>query len=597
MPSGYATHSLHDPRGPSFTGTPRASRHHYGVVQAASDYLRLLVRTFHDLPADVIAASLAINLLGLALPLAILQVYDRIIPNGATPTLLFLILCVCAALALEAILRITRSQVIAWSGMKEAWRTNLDAASRVALAPAKLVDREPAAYWMQRFQAVGTAAEFKLSPSLLALVDLPFTVIFLALLFAISPLLSVIPLVLFILFAAVAFERGRKLRTMTVDRALAEAKVRDFLLEVLNGIVTVKAFAMEQQALRRFERLAEQVSGCTHNLIQLSNDAQSLGSLVATLTQLATVTVGAVLTINGEITIGALACSTMLSGRLMQPLMRLVSAMNEIHSVMVASETTKPISDLPLVSPTKPPSAAKPRVPASVTFDNVTFRHEGQATPILAGADLSVKAGEIIAITGPNGCGRSTTAQLALGHLLPQSGEVLIDDTPVGRETAAHGTVAFVDHRVASVRGTILNNLTMFRDGEGIDTAAEVASRMGLEDEIHRLPRGYETRLGETATEALPPGLMQHLVVARAIASNPRLLILDQPNTSFDWRGDQMLARGLRSLKGKVTTILITNQPPLAAVADRVVTIAGGKFIQLTDGLAPPVSESANAIK
>jgi ATP-binding cassette subfamily C protein LapB len=366
-----------------------------------------------------------------------------------------------------------------------------------------------------------------------------------------------------------------------VGRTAAEAKVRDFLVEALGGIVTVKAFAMEQQILRRFERLAEQASGYTYNLVRLSDDAQSLGSLVSTLTQLTTLTVGALLAIHGDITIGALACCTMLSGRVMQPLMRLVAAWNEIHAVMVASETAHPIFELPNLRGSKPPSTAASPRPAQVTFDNVTFCREGQTHYVLSGANLSVKPGEIIAIAGPNGSGRSTAARLALGQLVPQSGQVLIDDKPaVLAATGDNGTVAYVDHHVGSVRGTILDNLTMFRDGEDLDSAGAAARLIGLEDDIHRLPRGYLTRLGEVATEVLSPGLMQRIAVARAVASRPRLLILEQPNSSFDQRGNQMLAQGLLTLKGKVTTILITNQPVLLAVADRIVTIADGKFVQ-----------------
>ena len=289
------------------------------------------------------AASVIINLLGLALPLAILQIYDRVIPHAATSTLLFLIFGVCLALLFESILRVARSQVIAWGAVTAAWTANVDAAGRVALAPAKLVDQEPTARWMQRFQAITTTSDFRLSPTLLVLVDLPFVLIFLALLYAISGLLAAIPLVLFLLFGIGAVERGRELKAATADRAIAEAKIRDFLVETLSGIVTVKALAMEQQVLRRFERLAEQASGYTYNLVRLSDDAQSFGTLVSTLTQMTTATVGAVLAINGELSIGALACCTMLSGRVIQPLLRLVSAWNEIQGVLVAKETAKPI--------------------------------------------------------------------------------------------------------------------------------------------------------------------------------------------------------------------------------------------------------------
>jgi ATP-binding cassette, subfamily C, bacterial LapB len=594
MNSARPTRDLRDPRGTSVAGEaslPRGRRR--AMARDASEFLGLLAKTFYGLPADVIAASVVINLLGLALPLAILQVYDRVIPHAATSTLLFLILGVCFALILEGILRITRGQVIAWQAMKEAWKTNVDAASRVALAPARLVDREPAARWMQRFQGVATTSEFQLSPSLLVLVDLPFMLIFLALLFAISPLLAAIPLVLFLLFGIGAIARSRELRAATVDRALAEAKIRDFLVEALNGIVTVKALAMEQQVLRRFERLAEQASGCTYNLVRLSDDAQSFGSLVSTLTQMTTATVGAVFAINGEISIGALACCTMLSARVIQPLLRLVSTWNEIQAVMVAKETAKPIFDLPGHIRVKAVEAEQ-AIPARITFDNVTFAHEGEEVPVLVAADLCVNPGEIIAITGPDGIGKSTTARLAMGQLIPQSGQVLIDDTPaVQAGTGASGILALVDHQVASIRGTVLNNLTMYRDGEGVDGARAAARLIGLEDDINKLPRGYETRLGEAATEALPPGLLQRIVIARAIASRPRLLILDEANSSFDYRSDQMLARGLLTLKQQATIIIITNRPSFAAIADRIVTIVDGKFVQL--GVAPPKIESVAA--
>ena len=299
------------------------------------------------MPADVLAASIVINLLGLALPLGILQVYDRIVPHSATATLAFLIIGICCALLMETILRITRSHVIAWSAMKLAWKTNVDAASRIALAPAKLVDTQPAARWIQRLQAVATISEFNISPAPLVLIDLAFVVIFLALLVAISGWLAAVPLVVFMLFGVAAIERGRELRHATAERIVAEAKIRDFLIEALNGIVTVKALGTEQQILRRFERLSEQAAGSTHDVVRLADDAQSFGSMVSILTQIATATIGAVLAINGEISIGVVACSTMLAGRVIQPLLRLVSAWNEIQGVIVAEEIAKPIFDLP----------------------------------------------------------------------------------------------------------------------------------------------------------------------------------------------------------------------------------------------------------
>ena len=127
----------------------------------------------------------------------------------------------------------------------------------------------------------------------------------------------------------------------------AEAKIRDFLIETLNGVVTVKALGTEQQILRRFERLSEQAARSTHDVVRLADDAQNFGSMVSIFTQIATATVGATLAINGQISIGVVACSTMLAGRIIQPLLRLASAWNEIQNVIVAEEIARPVSLLP----------------------------------------------------------------------------------------------------------------------------------------------------------------------------------------------------------------------------------------------------------
>ncbi|WP_195930480.1 peptidase domain-containing ABC transporter [Hyphomicrobium album] len=547
---------------------------------AGREYLQLFGRTFSSLPADVIAASVAINLLGLALPLAILQVYDRIIPRASWSTLFYLVLCVCIVVLLEAVLRVMRSQVIAWAAMKEAWRNSVDAAARVALAPARVLHREPATWLLQRFQAIGTVSDFQLNPARLVIIDLPFVLIFVAFLFAISPLLAAIPFAMFVLFAIVAIMQGRALKVATAARARSEAKTRDFLHETLSGIVDVKALAMEQQVLRRFERLEEAASGHSYNVHLLSDNAVSLASLASTTTQLATVTLGALLTINGDITIGALACCTMLSGRVMQPLGRLVSSWNEIHSVIVAEETARPIYELPRND--RPAPAINRALPARVVFEDVSFTHAGKPEPILSDASFCIEPGAIVALTGPNGSGKSTVVRLALGRLRPQSGQVLIDGIPATlAETCLCGNLALVDYHVASIRGTVLNNLTMYDEGNDAERALSMARLIGLEDDIHALPRGYDTRLGEAASEPIPPSLLQRIAIVRALVSQPRLLILDEANLALDYRSDHLLARALLSLKGKVTIIIITNRPSFAAVADRVVAIRGRKFVQL----------------
>jgi ATP-binding cassette subfamily C protein LapB len=185
--------------------------------------------------------------------------------------------------------------------------------------------------------------------------------------------------------------------------------------------------------------------------------------------------------------------------------------------------------------------------------------------------------------------------RLAAGQLLPQKGQVWIDRVAASMgEARLRGTIAVVNHQNASVRGTVLNNLTMFRDAERLEAAREAARLIGLETCIDRLSRGYDTRLGEAASETLPAGLLQRIAIARAIASNPRLLILDEANTAFDYDSDLALANGLRLLQGRMTILLITSRPSFAAIANRVFTLVDGKFCQVQQ--AQPRATSAAGV-
>ena len=559
----------------------RARRYLGSILVDTASFLGLLVKTLRGLPADVLAASVFINLLGLALPLGILQVYDRIVPHSATSTLTFLMVGIAVALVMETVLRITRSRVIAWSAMTVAWKTNVEAASRVALAPAKFVDSQPVARWIQRLQAVAAISEFNISPAPLVLIDLAFVVIFLALLVMISGWIAAVPLAIFLVFGLTAIEKGRELRATTAERMVAEARIRDFMIETLNGIVTVKALGTEQQILRRFERLQEHAAGSTHDVVRLADDAQSFGSMISIFTQIATATIGAILAVNGHISVGVVACSTMLAGRVIQPLLRLVAAWNEIQGVIVSEEIAKPIFDLPESDRSIEQVPEATEWPARVVFDNVRFAHEQGRAPILCEANLEVAAGEIIAITGRDNIGKSTIARLVAGHLTPDAGAVLVDGVPAAiAQARVRGSIALVGHQNATVRGSVLNNLTLFRP-EHVAAARAAARLINLERDINRLPRGYDTRLGESATETLTAGFLQRVAIARAIASRPRLLVLDEANGSLDYGSDLALCKGILSLKGEITIVLVTNRPSFAAMADRLFTIIDGKFCQL----------------
>lgn len=560
-------------------------------MRARRAVLPLLAAACRDMPPAVAIASVLVNLMSLVLPLAVMQVYDRIIPRMALETLSALALTIAGVVILEAVLRVARGYVVSWQATSLAWQVHRDLLGRLLAMPDAQIDRESASRMLDRVQALMTYAEWHGSPSRLVLVDVPFVILFLGLMALIGGWLAAIPIALFLLLGLAALRRGEDLRRASAERATEDMKIRDFLIETLTGLTTVKAGAMEAQMLRRFERLQEGLAARTSRIIRLGEEAQAFAGLLSNLTQMVTVTWGAVLVIQGVLSVGTLACCVMLAGRAVQPLLRCIAVWNELQSVMVGLDEAAPLLALPPAdgkNETERPSGALPVSLRTVSLS----RREGGAL-ILENATLHVPAGTILAVSGRDGAGKSTLVEALCGRVRPVSGEILVGGCalPDERDLVKDG-IALVQSTPATVRGTIIDNIAMYRIGEEREITREAARLIGLEADINKLPLGYDTPLGEGVTAELPPGLVQRIVIARAIARRPGLLILDEANGALDLRADQLLARGLLRLRGHTTILIVTNRPSFAQIADQRLVLADGR---LSAADQPPLRTEAVA--
>ena len=556
---------------------------------ARQGLLPLLATACLDMPATVVVSSILINLLALFMPLAIMQVYDRIIPRQAVETLTVLVIVVALTVTAEAIFRIARNHVVSWSATTLAWRTHHEVLKRVMAAPSSLLETESASRNLDRIQALTAYAEWHGSPSRLVLADLPFVALYVGLMIIVGGQLAAIPLILFLILAVAAHQRSAGLRKTNENRAMEDMKTRDFLIEAINGLPTIKASAMESQMQRRFERLQETLAAHSFTSIRLAEETQAFGNLLSSLTQMMTVTMGAVFVINGTLSIGALACSVMLAGRAVQPLLRCVAVWNELQSVTVGLEKAGPLLKLPPVQQDSHPPWTKG--PMDIQFAGVSFRHDhDDGRKILDNVSITVPAGSILAITGRDGAGKSTFADLICGYLPNYSGEIRVGGfDPRSDGATLKQYLAIVRPGASMMRGTIMDNLIMFRKGDERELAVHAAKLIGLDAQISKLPLGYQTVMSEGPSAELPAGLVQRIAIARAIARCPAVMILDEANGALDMSSDQLLASGLRRLKGFTTTVIITNRPSFAAIADETWRLEAGKLELVPRVLATPV--------
>ncbi len=541
-------------------------------VRLASRLLRN-IRTGHR--ADILAATVTLNVLALALPIVILQTYDRIIPNDARQTLLFLVIGIGFVLMLDAVLRIARAYVIGWTGAQYHHREACTAVGRIL--GARLVDyeREEPGVHLDRLEALDTLRDFYSGQAILILVDLPFAALFLGLIAYLAGPLVLVPLTILILFAAIAWIVGRYLRNALEARRAYDDRRYNFIIEVLAGIHTVKGLGLEELMSRRYELIQENCAATGDAVNRQSGIGQGVGTLFGHLTMVAVAGIGSIYVINGSLTVGGLAASTLLAGRTLQPLMRAMGIWTQFQNIRVARTAIQNVHALPQESTT--PRPAMPEVVGEVELRQVSMRFDEASPWVFHDLNLKVAAGEMVGIVGGNGCGKSSLMWMAGGLLQPDHGQVLIDGEDIARfdPGSVRGRVAYVPQRAQLLQGTILENLTAFRVEENSASAMKLAEDFGLDVITARMPDGYQTHVG-SGSDAIPGGIMQRIAIVRALVGNPRVILFDAANSFLDAAGDARVRETLAGLKGKSTILLVSQRPSLLALCDRIYELRDG---------------------
>lgn len=533
---------------------------------------------------DLALASLFINVLALAMPLTLLQVYDRIIPNTAEGTLVVLIVGVGTALLLEAVLRQGRSYVSGWMGARFEHLAGVAAVERLINVSIIDYERQGSGVHLERFNALGPLKEFYAGQAILALFDLPFAAIFLFAMGYLAGYLVLVPIVLIIIFTITALIIGGKLKNALDSRMKADDRRYSFIIEVLGGIHTVKGLAMEDQMIRRYERLQETCAAAEYNVALNSSSASSTGALFSQLVMFCVVGVGAVYVIDGELTVGGLAACTMLAGRSMQPLQKAVGMWTRLQAMQLSRERVR---DLFQMVPEKPFGLPElPPVRGDLRLEGITFSYgkdkEGDdLPPIFDDVHVTVQTGETIGITGAGSSGKTTLLYLMMGVFSPTGGRVTIDghDLADYEPSSIRHQIAYLPQEGELFQGTILENVTMFRDDK-IDAALDISRLLGLDSVVAHMPQGYDTIVGDGAGDKLPKGIKQRIAIARALVDKPRVLLFDEANASMDSAGDATLRNLLERLKGRVTLVLVTPRPSMLNLADRIFDITDAKLVE-----------------
>jgi ATP-binding cassette subfamily C protein LapB len=530
---------------------------------------------FDTVPKPALVATVAENLLAFAIPLAVMQIYDRVIPNASFGTLQLLTIGLMAALLLELVFKLVRMRVIEWHAAGALFRAQIAAGERLLAQPSSAFERTSFGVQMDRLAALDTLKENLQNQPVMRAVDAIFVVAILLVMAAAGGWLVLVPLTLISLLVLIAWRQHVAHAGALERRNESDRRRYSFLHDVLDGLPTVKALLMEEQMLRRYERLQAAGARITREILLIGSGAQTTAMLVSALHMVAVIGLGAWFVIHEQMALGALAASLLLGGRAIQLVVRIFGSSASADITNDARARIREFAGLPAYA-----GGRALRLPAaggalSVVFRGASFGVDPSLPPVIENFDLAIEPGQAIGFRGNEGAGASTLLRVLIGETDIRGGEVLIEGDPVqdiDRDSLLQ-SVGFAANSVGIFRGTLLDNLTMFESGEAIDRARRASALTGLERLINQLPDGFETEIGGNGGRELPRGLVQLIGITRALAKQPRLLILDEANASLDRDSEAILLQALETLRGRVTILIATQRPSLLRFCDHVVDL------------------------
>lgn len=529
---------------------------------------------------EIIFSSLAINFLSLALPIMVLQVYDRVMLNKTMGTLTMLAVGVSIAIVLEFILRVARSYTTGWTGMVYEYTLAANAMNRYIKADPDKLASEGAGKQLQNLGSFQKLRDFYGGQTLVTLVDIPFTLLFIFLISYLTGLLVLVPLVLITIFAIITWSLGNRLKDALIAQGASDDRRYNFIIEALQGIHSIKSYGIEPVFKRRYEKLEEESSITNYNASLVSTQGYTFGALFNQLVVILVVTFGAPMVISGEFTTGTLIATILLSGRLMNPVQKTLFLWNQFQDYRIAYETAEKMFNIPQIARNE--SQADLEVKGEVLADDISFTHEetGQS---FSGIKLDLKVPEVISIRGSDNLSKSKMLRIIAGIDVPSSGKVKVDGIDVlsisSEEIVKH--IGYISSDNIIFQGTILDNLTAF-DESNESKASEMVKLLNLDREISLLPKGYDTQVNDGIADIVAPGVKQRIAIARALLHKPKLILFDNADKGLDRDGYNQLVKLLNILKGKVSMIIITDDFNIKRLADKEYLLEDGKFSKVT---------------
>ncbi|MBR1190463.1 type I secretion system permease/ATPase [Bradyrhizobium sp. AUGA SZCCT0160] len=525
-------------------------------------------------------AAFLINMLALATPLFTMSVYDRVIPNGAIPSLIALSIGMGLAIVFDFVLRTVRSRIIDVTGKT----------ADVVLA-ANIFEHVMSVKMAQRPTSVGIIAnqlrdfdsvrEFFTSGSVVSATDLLFAVLFIGVLFTIAGPLAWVPLLMLPIMIGLGLTMQRPL-DRAMKRLQAESAARHgVLVESLSGLETVRATGAEARMQTAWERSVAATARSGEDVHFWASLTLTSANAAQQLTSLLLVIIGVFLILDGKLTVGALVAANMLAGRVLAPIAGIASVITRGTQTLSALKSIDRIMSLERERSPQRAYVARKIDQGRISFENVSFTYPNAPGKALDKVSFQIEAGERVGIIGRVGSGKTTVGRLLLGFYEAEEGRVLVDgvDSRQYDPSDLRAGIGFAMQDTDLFFGKLRDNIALGKP-EATDQEVLAAARLsGVESFIAGHPMGYDMPISEGG-RSLSGGQKQAIGLARVLIRNPRVLFLDEPTAHFDVRSEAEFLERLKAIRGEQMTIIIsTHRLSLLGMVDRLLLFDNGRLV------------------
>lgn len=548
-------------------------------IEEGRDWFWAAIWKNKNIYKEVLVAALFINLFAIASPLFIMNVYDRVIPNQAFESLWVLAIGVTIAFVFDFILKNLRAFFIDIAGRRSDVR--ISAIIFEQILGMKLASRPySAGVLVSHMKEFETIRDFFTSATMATIIDLPFSFIFVVIIFVLAGPVALVPLLAMPLVLIVGWVAQKKLDKVIKQSMLESAMKAALMFEVATGLETVKVQAAEGHIQRKWEELCERASKTHVKSREVSSFTTNWASFVQQMNSVVMVVVGTFLFAEQEISLGALIAAVILSGRALAPLAQVAGLLVRYNQTRQAFEQLDDLMAKPVERPKGVNYISKARFVGQIEFNDVTFNYPAQSVPAIKNLSFKIEGGQHIGVIGAVGSGKTTIERLILNLYEPTSGAVLIDNTDVRQIDPGdlRRQIGVVQQDPQLFYGSVRDNITLGHETVSEPAVLKAAKLAGVLDFLRGTEHGLDTQVGERG-EALSGGQRQSVAIARALLYDPKILILDEPTASIDPASEIKLKNHLKHIIPGRTVILITHKGTMLDIVDKIILMDKSKIV------------------